>query len=569
MRLQPIFDIAELCASKGVANVVLCPGSRCAPLVLGFVNHPGITARTISDERSAGFIALGIAQQTQQAVALVCTSGTAAYNFAPAVAEARYQHIPLLVFTADRPMEWTGQWDGQTIEQQSIYGGHAKRFYQLPQDYDHADARWSIIRQLNEGINLARSGRKGPVHFNVPLREPLYPAAGETISFTPGLRVIEQIQPVAGLPAKLMQALAQKFDAAEKVLIVGGHADHDLHLIETLHAFSRAHAVPIVGEVISNLHPLPAVIRRSDAILSSAVAETKRALQPDLLITFGKSLLTRNLKQFLRDATPGEHWHLAEDADEVIDPFHGLTTNIESPAEEFFTALGKAARRNPARSRYFDAWHDEEARVEKLHADYFAANREGEFACVQQVLQHLPDHTTLHLANSMAVRYANLVSLSEEKKGVRVFSNRGTSGIDGCTSTAVGHVLQATDMNVLITGDMAFFYDRNAFWHNYALPDLRIIIINNGGGAIFGMIDGPSGRPEAGEYFITKQKLNAGSLASEYGFGYRRLDNLDDAEAVLADFFTRDGGPRILEFMSDSSTARRQFLEYKDYLRSR
>jgi 2-succinyl-5-enolpyruvyl-6-hydroxy-3-cyclohexene-1-carboxylate synthase len=567
MRLQPIIDIAELCSRKGITTAILCPGSRCAPLVLGFVNHVAITTRTISDERSAAFIAFGIAQQTQQPVALICTSGTAAYNFGPAVAEAFYQHIPLIVFTADRPEEWTGQWDGQTIQQQHLYGGHVKQFYQLPQDYEHRDSRWSLNRQLNEGINLALSGRKGPVHFNIPLREPLYPAAGEGISFSANIRVIHELTPSTGLNNKAMQTLALKLDSALKVLIVGGQEDHSIHLIEALHELSQSQHIAVIGEIISNLHPLPAVIRHSDVLLGNCAASTKEMLRADLLITFGKSVLTRNLKQFLRDHPAKEHWHLTSEAGPIFDPYQSSTASIQANPEEFFIALNKGAHRSTDRKPYYELWQTEEQKAKAMMQAFFNEEKKGEFGFVNDLLAQLPDHVTLHLANSMAVRYANLVTLNESKKGVRVFGNRGTSGIDGCTSTAVGHVMSDNGMHVLLTGDMAFFYDRNAFWHNYAMQDLRIIVINNGGGAIFGMIDGPADRPEADEYFITQQTLTASSLAAEFGFDYLTIDSRENVAELLQSFFVRDGRTKILEFKSNTKEAQRVFADFKTQMK--
>src|SRR5690606_6808291 len=189
--LTPIHQIASICQQKNLSQVVICPGSRCAPLTLSFVRQPGMTVRTFSDERSAAFIALGIARQTRQAVALVCTSGTAVYNFAPAVAEAFFSEVPLVVFTADRPGEWIAQHDGQTIFQSGIFGRHVKKSYDLPQEYTHADDQWSLIRMVNEAINLAGEAQTGPVHINVPLREPLYPGQQETGQTAPQARIVE------------------------------------------------------------------------------------------------------------------------------------------------------------------------------------------------------------------------------------------------------------------------------------------------------------------------------------------------------------------------------------------
>ena len=190
VRLQPIYDIAELCAQKGVTQAVICPGSRCAPLTLALVRHGDITVRTFSDERSAAFIATGIAHETQAPALLLCTSGSAAYNFAPAIAEAYFQQLPLIVFTADRPKEWIDQHDGQTIRQPGIFGSHVKKSFTLPEDYGHPDAVWYLHRTVNEAINLANEEPKGPVHINVPLREPLYPVGSEKIAYSNNLKVI-------------------------------------------------------------------------------------------------------------------------------------------------------------------------------------------------------------------------------------------------------------------------------------------------------------------------------------------------------------------------------------------
>src|SRR5688572_18348685 len=220
-RLQPIYDIAEICHRKGIQDAILCPGSRCAPLTLSFVRHPGINTRTISDERSAAFIALGIAHQTNRTVVLVCTSGSAAYNFAPAVAEAFYQQIPLLIITADRPQEWIGQLDRQTINQQSIYGTHVKRSFQLRDDV-HTDNTWSINRAVNEALNSCLEWPRGPVHLNVSIREPLYPQPGESIEFTKDIRIVDPPTTKRHLPGKLLQSLASRLATSRKILMVAG-----------------------------------------------------------------------------------------------------------------------------------------------------------------------------------------------------------------------------------------------------------------------------------------------------------------------------------------------------------
>lgn len=572
MRLQPIFDIAAICSAKGIRDAIVCPGSRCAPLTLSFAKHPGIHLRTISDERSAGFIALGIAQQTGRTVVLICTSGTAAYNLAPAVAEAFFQRIPLLVLTADRPVEWIGQWDGQTISQQRIYGAHVRKSYQLPQEYDHADSKWAVYRAVNEAINITQDDVKGPVHINVPLREPLYPVAGETISFSTDLRVTERLQGKLVMTPKTIQHLSSQFEQSERILLVGGQCVLSVNLITALNSLAVSGNVAIVGDVISNLHPVPGVIRYSDAFLAALDDKVRAALKPDLLITIGQSVISKNLKLFLRANKPLAHWHVGEMAGEIIDPFQSITTQIEQNPEDFFATLAKSVSQKSERKEYVERWAGLDEKASEAVRHFFESEASGEFSLVNQIMRSIPDHTNLHLANSMAVRYANFCGLADNKKGVQVYSNRGTSGIDGCTSTAVGHALTSESLNTLITGDVAFFYDRNAFWNNYSTPNLRVVVLNNHGGAIFGIIDGPGATAEVNEYFITKQKLTAKNLAAEFDIDYQLVSSTHNLAPILEEFFRMDTTPnakgKILEFESGSKEAKDLFLRFKEQIKN-
>lgn len=565
MRLQAIYDIAEICSRKEIDEAVLCPGSRSAPVTLSFARHPKIQTRTISDERSAAFIALGIAQQKKKPVVLVCTSGSAAYNFAPAVAEAFYQRVPLVIITADRPKEWIGQWDGQTINQQSIYGTHVKKWYQINDD-NHPDTFWSINRDVNEAINTCMQWPCGPVHLNISIREPLYPGNGEQIGFSSDVRLINPVEHKPHIPGKQIQFLQARLQEFKKILMVAGQQELSVNLIAAVHAFSSTYKCPVIAEIISNMHAVPARIVHTDSVLGAAPDNIKQLLQPDLLITFGKSVLSRNLKQFMRKYRPREHWHIEEGVDSVKDPFQSVTSAVTAHPEDVFNLLSKSVTPQ-SDSDYLTLWQDHDGRVASYIEKFFESHADGEFAFVNKALTWIPDHITLHLSNSMSVRYANLAGLPNTKKGLQVWANRGTSGIDGCTSTAFGHALMEDGIHVLLTGDMAFFYDRNAFWNNYRVPNLRIVIINNHGGAIFGMIDGPQGLPEADEYFITRQSLTARSLADEFGFGYTVVRGGSVSRDLLDAFFKPDGKTKILEYESTASDAGRIFLEFKEQMK--
>ena len=545
-RLQPIYDLAALCAAKNVKQAILCPGSRNAPLILAFSRHPDITCRSISDERSAAFIALGIAQQTERAAVLVSTSGSAAYNFAPGVAEAFFAKSPLIVITADRPTEWVGQQDGQTIYQAGIFGQHVKKCYQLPQEYEHPDNGWAINRMVNEAINLAHAEPMGPVHLNVPLREPLYPGDKPT-EYSANLRIMNDLLPVPHADEETQARIAHELHQSRRVLIVAGQAAASATLRAALESASTSHQIPVVGDVLSNVHGIHDVVRRADLFLGGADASTQQALQPDLLITFGDSVISKPLKVFLRSFPPQRHWHIQVVGD-VADTFKSVTSVIRLRPEAFFQLLSVIpAVRRPDQIGYQKRWLAQEGRIEQLLGHYLADSEFGEAKFVNGLMRSLPPVCHLHLANSMSVRYGVLVGLTADQQNVCVYANRGTSGIDGCTSTAVGHALTSVLPNILITGDVAFFYDRNAFWHNYPMPNLRIVLLNNHGGGIFKMIDGPGEGREVDEFQVTRQALTGKHIAAEFGFDYYLLDEPAREASFIDKLFTPSDRPGLLE----------------------
>lgn len=570
MQFQSIYDIAALCYQRGIRHVVMCPGSRCAPLTLAFTRYKGFNIYTFSDERSAAFIALGIAQETRSPVVLLCTSGTAAYNFAPAIAEAFFNQIPFLVITADRPREWVAQHDGQTIFQNGIFGHHVKQSFTLPQEYEYADNQWAINRIVNEGINFTVQEPKGPVHINAPFREPLYPEAQEEITYSNNIRTIADLAPSYSLDKKEQNEFIREWSGYHNILIVSGQNDFEEELINTLDKFSTNNPVPIVADVISNLHGNSRFICHADTFLGQASDDVKKSLRPDLLITFGKSVISKQLKLFLRKYAPKAHWHI-QPAGSVADTFQHLTRIIRTTPVEFFNSITSVERtesfEEQKQHNYFKLWEIEERRMLRSLEQFFPQDDFGEFELVSEIIKAVPKEANLHLANSMAVRYANFVGLSSQQKNIKVFSNRGTSGIDGCTSTAVGHTLSGNQTNVLITGDMAFFYDRNAFWHNYNLSNLRVVLLNNHGGVIFKMIDGPASLPEADEFFVTQQKLTAQKLCEEYGFEYLKLDHRRKMKNMLKDFFEDGNSPKILELETTSQLSKAIFESFKTHIK--
>ncbi|MBB6611865.1 2-succinyl-5-enolpyruvyl-6-hydroxy-3-cyclohexene-1-carboxylic-acid synthase [Pontibacter sp. Tf4] len=559
MIIQPVVNIAEICARKGVENVVLSPGSRCAPLTIAFARHPKLKVKTVSDERAAAFIALGMALTTGKPTVLVCTSGTAALNYAPAVAEAFFQQVPLLILTADRPPEWIDQLDGQTIRQQNVYGQHIKQSYSFPVDFSHKDSVWHSERMVSEALNETMSYPAGPVHINIPLREPFYPAPGEELVFDANVKIIEEEQPDYSLSVAQAQQLQQEISNYKRVLVVAGQQNHTAELQPVLQQFAKQTGAVIVGDLIANVHELPEIIRHQDAMLACPDPEKLAALQPDLLITFGKSVISKALKLYLRKYKPKAHWHI-QPAGQVADTYQSLTKIVRCTPKAFFSTIKADSDKN-----YSSAWSALETKATGFLKSHTCEAAFSELTAVARIFENLPAQSNLHLANSMAVRYANIVSLGAGKN-IEVFANRGTSGIDGSNSTTVGCALASNNITTLLTGDMAFFYDRNGLWHNYLPQNLRIIILNNHAGGIFRLIDGPKQQPELEEFFETRQTLDAANTAKDFGMSYSSCSSLEELETILPSFFAADAGAGILEIFTDSKANATAFANYKQEL---
>ncbi|MFD2520632.1 2-succinyl-5-enolpyruvyl-6-hydroxy-3-cyclohexene-1-carboxylic-acid synthase [Emticicia soli] len=565
--LQAIHNIAEICAQKNVKTAILCPGSRSAALTISMARHPEIKTYSISDERSAGFIGLGIAQVTKETVALICTSGTASYNFAPAVAEAFFQEIPLLVLTADRPPEWIHQYDGQTIYQENIFGKHVKKSFSLPADYNHADAVWQVERVVNEAINLSQSFPKGPVHINVPIREPFYPTEHEVVRFDKQVRIIENASTVKKLPNEFFEKFYEIWQSCERKLIIVGQ-QQESQLSKVLKNISDEFSIPVLSDIISNVS-FENVISAHDVFLSSKNENFLESLAPDLIVTCGKSVISKNLKQFIRKYRPRYHFHIQENP-ELIDPFQTLTHKVEVSEQYFFeTVFGdldlmkfKEGDDEDQNDAYFALW---KAANQKsvLKLDNFLLNSlYSEFKTVKNVLDKTPENSIFHLGNSMSVRYANLIGLSASTN-IEIFANRGTSGIDGTLSSAVGNALSTNRLVICLIGDVSFFYDRNAFWNTYLPGNLRVVLINNQGGNIFRIIDGPNRQAELKDYFVTEQNYTAKLTCEEAGVEYMQVSNEQELEKSLESFFKPDNQAKLLELIVDGEISAEVFREYK------
>ena len=525
--LSEVHNIAQVCAQMGIKKAVLSPGSRCAPLTIAFARHTDIETFVIPDERSAAFIALGMALETQVPTVLICTSGTASLNYYPAIAEAFYQHVPLLILTADRPPELIDVGDGQCIRQENVYHNHIKKSFSFPID-DNISNGFKVVE---EAIHLANALPKGPVHINIPIREPFYPELKEEITF----REVE-LTTQKQLEETTLELPKESF---KNIVIVAGQENYSPKIIQQLAQLD----VPVICDSISNLHTLPNAITTHDVLLSFLTEEEKKTLQPDLLITLGNAVLSKSLKQFLRSYKPKTHWYFSNNTISA-DVFQSITHRASLQAFTQFSL--------PLINENHTTWKQKQTEAIAHTNSKLTSEQWNEFKALFSVVKSLPAICNIHVSNSMSIRYINHLSyLLTDKQ--HIYCNRGTSGIDGSNSTAVGVSICSTEIqNILITGDLSFFYDRNAFWHKHLPNNLNIVMMNNHGGGIFRMIDGPARQPEHVEYFETPQMLNAKNTAADFGFNYLTASCFEELNKELNNF--KPNSINLLEVTTNTET---------------
>jgi 2-succinyl-5-enolpyruvyl-6-hydroxy-3-cyclohexene-1-carboxylate synthase len=521
-------SIIEILLAKGVTHIVISPGSRNAPLTIGFANNPNFTCYSIADERCAAFFATGMAQQLKKPVAVVCTSGSALLNYYPAVAEAFYSQIPLIVISADRPHDKIDIGDGQTIRQENVYANHILYSANLLED-----ASGENDQKINEAINTAVL-QKGPVHINAPFEEPLYEIVAELSVQSVVFDTILEEPAVEDLTPYI-----SKWNAAKKKLILVGVNDPntiDKAIIEQL---ANDPSVVVMTETPANLHHKK-FLGSIDTIITPFTHQDFEAWRPEILLTFGGMVVSKRVKAWLRKYSPAEHWHV--DTLRAYDTFGALTKHFTTDANTFLKyLLSKAA---PVDSDYNETAQIMKAFRKVKHDHYLSKVKFSDFKAFDLILPALPHNSQLQVSNSASIRYAQLFEMRED---IEIFCNRGTSGIDGSTSTAVGAAVGSKKETVLITGDVSFLYDSNALWNNYIPKDFKIIVINNGGGGIFRILPGHSENDVFNTYFETAHNLTAEHLAKMYGFGYQAASDEKGLSQALSSFMEKSGQPKILE----------------------
>jgi 2-succinyl-5-enolpyruvyl-6-hydroxy-3-cyclohexene-1-carboxylate synthase len=513
---QVVKDFISMLEAKDIRHVIITPGSRNAPFSISLLNHPTIHAHSIVDERSAGFVALGMAQQLQSTVVLICTSGTAPLNFAPAIAEAYYQRVPLLVVTADRPSEWIDQGEGQSIRQRNVFRNYVKASFEINGESELADLAWYNVRIMDEALRLCTEGVRGPVHLNFPLREPLY---GTEVYIPSSSKQVAEALIDWTLSGRESEAMARKISQADKVMVLAGQFAPSSHLAHQLSQFSDLPQVAVFTEAHSNLAH-ERFVTTIDRMILGMEEQHKRDWLPRLLITFGHNIISRKIKEYIRKSQT-EHWHI-DISGEGLDTLKHLTKVVKLHPSIFFEQMNALSLPNGA-SNYAAmnlSWHKDTTTAAK---NFMHTAPWSDLKAVSSLMDMVPADSDVQMGNSSIVRY---ILLNDARHDLRYFGNRGVAGIDGCTSTAVGAAAASGKLTTLVTGDIGFFYDSNAFWNDQPKEHLRVIVINNGGGGIFRIIEGPASTGEAlTKYFETAHSRSSRGLAQMYEVAYKSADS--------------------------------------------
>ncbi len=550
--------IAELFIREGIEHIVISPGSRNAPMMLTFPEYKEFTIYSIVDERSAGFFALGLAQKLKKPVVLNCTSGSALLNYAPALAEAYYQNIPLIVLSADRPDYLIDQGDGQTIRQKSVFYNYIRKSVHLPENLQ-SDNNLQIFQEyILEAIAASQFPVKGPVHINVPMDEPIYGTQEKALL---------QLLPKTKYQASKKIQSAQKTElqdiwntTTKKMIIIGQH-DFDPQLDNLLQSLAERNDLIILSESTSNIKEASS-IEHIDQVLMQVNSENENSLFPDLLISLGGHIVSKKIKAWLRKKVEYQHWHIGLDHKPMDTYFH-LTQHIQTSDNAFLEFL--TAQKSAKNSNYKELWLAMQNKVQVLHQQYMSKLEFSDLYIFESIRKNLPNTPiNLHFSNSTPIRYSQLFKYS---KNIIINSNRGVSGIDGSISTALGASMANNGISCIITGDLSFFYDSNALWNNYLHNNFRIIVINNKGGGIFRFIEGPAQSKQL-PLFETPHQRSAQSLAEEAKMNYSSCHTAATLQKSLELFFEPSNNAQLLEIFTPQEKNAPILKAYFEFLKN-
>jgi 2-succinyl-5-enolpyruvyl-6-hydroxy-3-cyclohexene-1-carboxylate synthase len=533
--LQHIAELAPALERMGARQVVIAPGSRNAPLVQLFTSREGFSCHSIVDERSAAYVALGMARQTGEPVVVVTTSGTAVLNLSPAVAEAFHQHLPLVVLTADRPLEKVPQFNNQVTDQRAPYFNHSKGFFEFPVQVRTQEDLQMDLLAVEELLKEAMRGPRGPVHVNLPLTEPLYvPLPGPALSSGNDKGRSNEVLPGAEL-SPVQADLSEK-----KVLILAGMGSGSEEICTALEELVNRGQVVVVAENISNLHS-EKFISVPELVLAGAKTDELKELVPDVVIAFGLQMVSKRMKLFVNSLEKAEILVIPEGAS----------------VREWLVAMGRNLDKE-VKNLYQRSWLALEEREYLRASVYLESAPYCNLVAVHKILERVPEGTVVHLGNSTTIRNSQLI---RARSGLSYYSNRGISGIDGSVSTAVGAAMVSSAPHLLLVGDISFVYDSNALWNRNFPKNLKIVVMNDGGGGIFRLMDGPGRMEFFEEFSVTHHPVSLELLSQSFGRTYMRVDGLDGLGEQLEVLFSEGARFSVLEVDTTSGENSRIFKE--------
>jgi len=549
--------IADELHRCGVTEVCISPGSRSTPIVLGIVRAGGIRPWVILDERSAAFFALGMARQSRRPVALVCTSGTAAANYMPAIVEASLECVPLIAITADRPPELHDCHAPQTIDQTRLFGSHVRWAVDAPAPETGCDLEAYYRALACRAVSLATGPARGPVQINLPLREPLFDVSEEQSALAESCPSRDDRVPYAAvyhsraiLSAEAMHRIAGKLEGIERGLIICGPCTPD-DLPRAAVTLAGQIGWPILADPLSGLryanHDLDLVVDAYDVMLRDA--GFVRDHQTDAVLQFGFPPVSKPLAQFLASRRP-VHVIVAP-AGEWPDPAHVATDIAHADAAEFCLGLAGLIRQRVACSRWTQSWIGASRAVRAALDD--EVHREVEMfegKVFAETLRHLPPDSNLHVGNSMPVRDLDTF-LGASPRTLGVHCNRGANGIDGVVSAALGGAAAHSGLTVLIVGDLSFLHDIGALQiaarHHIHIV---IVVINNDGGGIFSFLPQSALGEVFDRFFSTPHKLLLEGAVTMCGGSHHRPGSWDEFGTAMRAAIDKPG-LHVIEIAGD------------------
>ena len=555
-------QLTALMLKAGITDVVICPGSRNSPLANNF-SVAGMNCVPVTDERCAGFVAIGLAQALRRAVAVCATSGSAVLNLAPAVAEAFYQKVPLLVITADRPERWLYQMDGQTLPQPGAFGRMVHKCVQLPEpnwndSSENNEVAWFCNRLINEAF-IEMNRKNGPVQINVPITEPFFDFSVENL---PNERLIYYSEPDF---SSINVDLSVEKSAKAMVIIGQLNTEEAIECRSALKSLADKHRnIVVCAEYLSNIsYDCPNVLRNFDEILS--VYSADESLKPDTVFVLGGHIVSKRLKNFIRNVSPERLVQFVGDGYSLPDTYKCATHFVRTSADNAFKIIEHQLIE--ADKDFFERWKNLSENL-KEKADKYSFSSFCDLSALKFISENIDRKFALHVANSSMVRNIQMFDASYSE----VLCNRGVNGIEGCVSAAQGFRLGGRD-TLLLVGDLAFFYDSNALWIEDSMNmqkscnKLRIVVFNNHLGQIFCNLKGLDKASAYQEYIAGKHSASAEHIAKAFNARYFSAESLSELKSVFRNFMDdEDSHTSVLEFFIDSETSKNEFRNYFEHI---